>query len=254
MKDLELAKVIAEKVFDLGGKTYFVGGYVRDKIIGRDNKDIDIEIYGITVEQLRDVLDSIGERTEFGKSFGVFGLKGFDIDIAMPRKERCIGIGHKDFEVTVDPFMSEYDAAKRRDLTMNALMEDVLTGKVLDYFGGIDDINRKVIRHIDDDTFKEDALRVLRVAQFASRFNMNVAPCTIALCTNMDITTLPSERVFEETKKALLKSSKPSIFFDTLGRMNQLSYWFKEVEMLSEYNKFLYVIIKNKSKIFILRT
>ena len=232
MTDFEMSKVIAEKVKALGGRTYYVGGYVRDKFLHRDNKDIDIEIYNIAVEQLRDILDSIGKRTEFGKSFGVFGLKGYTIDIAMPRKERCIGIGHRDFEVSVDPFMSTYDAAKRRDLTMNALMEDVLTGEIVDHFGGVDDIKKRIIRHIDDKTFVEDALRVLRVAQFGARFNMTVAPCTVDLCRSVDITHLPAERVFEEMKKALLKSSKPSIFFKILDEMNQLNYWFNEVEML----------------------
>lgn len=232
--DEALAIDIAKEVSLLGGHTYYVGGYCRDKYLGTPNKDIDIEIYGITVEQLRNLLNKFGERLEHGKSFGVFGVKGFDIDIALPRKERCIGINHTDFDVTVDPFMSTYEGALRRDLTMNALMLDVLTGEWIDHFGGLEDIKNGVIRHVNTETFQEDPLRVLRVAQFAARFNMDVAPETQALCANMDITTLSKERIFTEVKKALEKSKTPSIFFNVLRDMGHLTEWFPELQQLIE--------------------
>lgn len=230
--DETLAVDIAKEVSLLGGHTYYVGGYCRDKYLGTPNKDIDIEIYGITVEQLRNLLNKFGERLEHGKSFGVFGVKGFDIDIALPRKERCIGINHTDFDVTVDPFMSTYEGALRRDLTMNALMLDVLTGEWIDHFGGLEDIKNGVIRHVNTETFKEDPLRVLRVAQFAARFNMTVAPETQKLCTTMDITTLSKERIFIEVKKALEKSKTPSIFFNVLKDVGHLKEWFFELQQL----------------------
>lgn len=232
--DETLAVDIAKEVSLLGGHTYYVGGYCRDKYLGTPNKDIDIEIYGITVEQLRNLLNKFGERLEHGKSFGVFGVKGFDIDIALPRKERCIGINHTDFDVTVDPFMSTYEGALRRDLTMNALMLDVLTGEWIDHFGGLEDIKNGVIRHVNTETFQEDPLRVLRVAQFAARFSMSVAPETQALCATMDITTLSKERVFAEVKKALEKSKTPSIFFNVLRDMGHLIEWFPELQQLIE--------------------
>lgn len=233
-KDKELAIKIAKEVSKLNGHTYYVGGYCRDKCLGTVNKDIDIEVYGVTADQLRNILDKFGERLEHGKSFGVFGIKGFDIDIALPRTERCIGTSHTDFDVNVNPFMSTYEGALRRDLTMNALMIDVLTDEWVDHFGGINDIKNGIIRHVNTETFKEDPLRVLRVAQFAARFNMSVASETQKLCATMDITTLSKERIFIEVKKALEKSETPSIFFNVLRDMGHLIEWFPELQQLIE--------------------
>lgn len=232
--DKTLAIDIAKEVSTLGGRTYYVGGYCRDKYFGVVNKDIDIEVYGITPNQLRNILDKFGARLEHGKSFGVFGVKGYNIDVSLPRRERCTGISHTDFDVTVDPTMSTYEGALRRDLTMNALMIDVLTDEWVDHFGGLDDLKNGIIRHVNTETFKEDPLRVLRVAQFAARFNMTVSPETQELCASMDITTLSKERIFIELEKALTKSHKPSIFFNVLRDMGHLSYWFKELEQLIE--------------------
>ena len=172
ISDIQMTELIARQVDAIGGTVYFVGGYVRNKLINTNilNKDIDIEVFGITREQLREVLANCGNLKEYGKSFGIFGLEGYNIDISMPRKERCVGTQHTDFDVTVDPFMTTYEAAKRRDLTINALMENVLTGEIVDNFGGLDDIQNKVLRHVNSETFIEDPLRVLRVAQFYSRF------------------------------------------------------------------------------------
>lgn len=232
LNDYDLALLIAKKVKELGGNVYFVGGYVRDKLLGIDNKDIDIEVHGITPSQLEGILDDIGERLFFGESFGVYSLKGSSIDIAMPRKEKQIGVKHTDFDIMVDPFMGTYNAALRRDFTINALMQDVLTNEIIDHFNGQEHLNNKIIKHINDTSFQEDPLRVLRAAQFAARFEFQIDEDTIDLCKHMDITTLPKERIEEELKKALVKSNKPSIFFEELRRMNQLDYWFKELKDL----------------------
>lgn len=232
LNDYELALLIAKKVKEIGGNVYFVGGYVRDKLLGIDNKDIDIEVHGITPNQLENILDTIGERIFFGESFGVYSLKGSSIDIAMPRKEKLRGVKHTDFDITVDPFIGTYQAAIRRDFTINALMQDVITGEVIDHFNGVSHLENKIIKHINEETFIEDPLRVLRAAQFAARFGFEIDIETINLCKRMDITQLAKERIEEELKKALVKSKKPSIFFEELRRMNQLDYWFKEVKDL----------------------
>ena len=229
---MEAIKEIALKGNELGGKVYYVGGYVRDKILGIENKDIDIEVHGISPTALYDILSEVGEPMEFGKSFGVFSLKGIDIDIAMPRKERAVGTGHRDFEVEVSPFIGTFEAARRRDFTINALMEDVLTGEIVDHFGGIEDLKKGVIRHIDDTTFVEDPLRVLRAAQFAARFDFVIAKETVALCRSIDISTLSMERIEEELKKAMLKADKPSKFFEALREVDQLDVWFPEIKAL----------------------
>ena len=227
-----IEKQIAQLVKEKGGRTFYVGGYVRDKLLNIENKDVDIEIHGINEEQLQDILKQVGDPISYGKSFGVYSLKGHNIDIALPRSEKAIGKGHKDFKIDVDPFIGYKRAARRRDITINALMQDVLTDEILDYYNGLDDIKNKIIKQVDSNTFIEDPLRVLRVAQFASRFNFTVAQETIELCKTIDLTYLTKERVEEEFKKCLLKGNKPSIFFDTLNKMNQLDYWFKEIKEL----------------------
>lgn len=231
-KNFQMAKRIAALVSEAGGRTFYVGGYVRDKILGKENKDIDIEIHGITPKTLEEILDQVGERLEMGASFGVFGLRGYDLDIAMPRKEEAIGRGHKDFAVFVDPFLGTKKAAMRRDFTMNAMMEDVLTGELVDHFGGVDDIKKGVIRHVNTKTFVEDPLRVLRAAQFAARFQFVVAKETVELSKTMDLNYLACERIYAELEKALLKAKRPSIFFEEMRKMSQLTVWFKEIKQL----------------------
>lgn len=228
-EDRELAGIIAGRVNALGGSTYYVGGCVRDALIGVAAKDIDIEVHGISYESLLAILEELGTVRVTGASFGVFGLRHSDLDIAMPRKEEATGRGHKDFAVYTDPFIGPEKAAVRRDFTFNALMQDVLTGEILDFFGGRDDLEKGVIRHVNDESFKEDPLRVLRAAQFAARFNFHVAEETIRLCSEMDLTVLSRERIMTEMEKALLKSKNPSIFFETLSEMGQLDCWFPEV-------------------------
>ena len=232
LETIAMAQKIAEKVSEAGGQTFFVGGCVRDKLIGRELKDIDIEVHGIEASTLEGILDELGTREMKGASFGVMGLKHYDLDIAMPRSETVTGFGHKDFEVSVDPFMSNRDAARRRDFTINAFMQDVLTGQVYDYFGGRDDLKRGIIRHVDADTFSDDPLRVFRAAQFAARFGFSVDDRTRALASTTDVGDLSRERVMGELEKALLKSDKPSVFFEELDKMDQLSIWFPELEAL----------------------
>lgn len=232
MTDIQIAYTLAEAVRDCGGCAYFVGGYVRDRLLGIDNKDIDIEVHGISPAQLEAILHRLGEPTAFGESFGVFGLKGCGIDIAMPRKETLRGQGHRDFDIFVDPFIGTRAAARRRDFTVNSMMQNVLTGEVIDHYGGQGDLTAGVLRHVCDESFPEDPLRVLRGAQFAARFGLTPAPETIALCRTMDLHHLPAERIEGELKKALLKSERPSVFFTVLREMGQLDLWFPEVKAL----------------------
>ena len=231
-KDIDMAKQIAQKVSHHGGRTYYVGGYVRDQLLGKPNKDVDIEVHGIAPKELESVLDSLGERISVGESFGIYNLKGYSIDVAMPRKEKARGTGHKDFDVVVDPFAGTLSAAKRRDFTINAFMQDVLTGEIIDHFEGRSDLKARVLRHVNDESFIEDPLRVLRAAQFAARFEFAVASETILLCERVDLNNLSKERIEGELRKALLKANKPSIFFETLRKMNQLTTWFPELQAL----------------------
>ena len=227
-----IAETIAEKVAGAGGRAYCVGGFVRDKIMGRENEDVDIEVHGISPDVLKEILGGLGTPLSFGQSFGIYTLAGSGVDVAMPRREKKTGTKHTDFEVDIDPFIGTKEAAKRRDFTINALMEDILTGEIIDHFGGLADIEAGVIRHVDDESFAEDPLRVLRAAMFAARFGFAVAPETTELCRGMDLSGLSKERVEGELKKALLGSEKPSVFFETLREMDQLDAWFPELKSL----------------------
>ncbi|MBO5076420.1 MAG: CCA tRNA nucleotidyltransferase [Clostridia bacterium] len=229
---------IAREVERHGGCAYFVGGFVRDMLMGRTRgkvKDIDIEVHGLRPEELEAILKTLGEVATMGASFGVFSLRHYQIDIAMPRTEHATGRGHKDFTVYVDPFIGAKNAARRRDFTVNALMQNVLTGRVLDYFGGQQDLERGILRHVNDDSFVEDPLRAFRGAQFAARFGFEVAPETIEICRKMDVSALSTERVFGETEKALMQSANPGIYFEVLAEMRQLDHWFPEVRAFA-YN------------------
>ena len=228
--ELSMARRIAEAAAAEGGRAYFVGGFVRDRLMGRENKDIDIEVHRVSVETLTRILGELGEPLLMGASFGVMGLRHYELDVAMPRSETATGRGHRDFAVSVDPFLGEERAAQRRDFTINALMENVLTGEIVDGFGGLRDLREGVLRHVSDESFAEDPLRVLRCAQFAARFGFTVADETAALCGRMDLSSLAKERVMDELEKALLKAAAPSVFFETLRRMGQLSVWFPELE------------------------
>lgn len=221
-------KTLLKKLSEKGAKTYYVGGCVRDEVLVKTNKDIDIEIHFITEDDFISVAKSLGIKIDFvGKSFGVYKafMDGTDFDFSFPRTEKQIGEKHTDFEIVVDPFIGEAKAAERRDFTINALMKDTQTGKILDFFGGMKDLETGVIRHCTE-KFAEDSLRVFRAAQFASRFGFEIAPETIEISKTLDCSILPMERIFEETHKAITKSEKPSVFFKKLEKMGVLTDFF----------------------------
>ena len=182
-----------------------MGGAVRDLLRGSDAiKDIDIEVFGVAPEKLKAL---VGEAFEFdpcGVSFGVLKLKRLDIDIALPRRESKRGLGHKGFLIDSDPGLSVREAASRRDFTVNAIYCDPLDGTIEDPFGGVEDLQNLVLRHVSD-KFSEDPLRVLRGMQFVARFGLRPAPETVALCRTIPMEDLPPERLFEEWSKLLLK-------------------------------------------------
>ncbi len=231
-KNINLAQEIASAVSFAGGQTYYVGGFVRDQIIGRENKDIDIEVHGIPPHVLIDILGNIGEPLMMGASFGIIGMRHYEIDISMPRSGNRVNENAGDFETFADPFIGPEKAAARRDFTMNAMMQDVLSGEILDFYGGLDDLHRRLIRHVDDKTFAEDPLRVFRAAQFAARFDFEIAEDTQELSSKIDVSKISSERIMGELEKVLLKSKCPAVFFAYLRKMKQLSCWFPEAEAL----------------------
>lgn len=229
-----LAEDIFQDILSQGGYVYIVGGSVRDYVLGLDmNHDVDVEVYHLTYQQLYDILSHHGHVNTFGKSFAIMQVDTLPhYDFALPRKEKKTGEKHQDFQIDIDPELSIEKAIQRRDLTMNALMYDYQKKEIIDLCHGIDDINHKVIRCVNKQTFQEDPLRVLRIAQFAARFEMDVEEETKQLCQQMVqnhlLDYLSIERVYQEYCK-ILSSSQPSIGFQFLREIGALPSYLKSL-------------------------
>ncbi len=229
-------KGLAQKIRETGGRTMLVGGCVRDELMGIAPKDWDLEIYGVKPERLREILDefaaSVGEDLNVvGEAFTVYKI-GSDLDVALPRRERKVGRGHKGFVVEGDPEMSFEEACSRRDFTANSILKDPLTGEIVDPCDGRKDIEKKVLRHVSDERFGEDSLRVLRAAQFAARLEFDIAAETVELCKSIDVTDLPKERIWGELEKLLLRSDQPSIGLKWLYELGVVDQLFPELASL----------------------
>lgn len=231
MDRLKLAKDISRAVKDDGGRALAVGGYVRDRIMQRDmeRKDIDLEVLRVEPDRLIEILRPFGRVDLVGRAFGVLKVGGLDVSI--PRREVKIGSGHRGFHIESDPGLSFEEAARRRDLTVNAMAEDLLTGEVLDPFGGREDIRNRMLRAVDPKHFGEDPLRVLRVCRFAARLLFHVERETAELCRTLDLSELPPERIFEEFRLMLMASRFPSVAFQTM-RFLDATRFFPELETM----------------------
>ncbi len=202
-----------------GGRALAIGGAVRDSCRGEAPKDLDVEVHGLEPKRLEEVLRGLGRVGEVGKSFGVYKLRlgGDEVDVSVPRRDR-LGPdgqrGHKGIVAEAAPFIGVKEAARRRDLTINAIGWDPLQGVYEDPFDGLGDLDRRLLRAVDPGTFVEDPLRALRVAQFAGRFGFRVDPELQALCSAMPLDDLPAERVWGEVEKLLMRSPKPSVGWD----------------------------------------
>lgn len=195
-----------------GGRALLVGGGVRDALLGRRVADWDLEVYGLSEDTLREVLGRHGRVDLVGKSFGVFKLqRGQDVfDVSIPRRDSKVGAGHRGIAVEGDPQMDVVEAARRRDLTINAILVDPLTHEVIDPYNGARDVAARVLRAVDRTTFLEDPLRALRVVQFAARLDFDTAPDLVELCREAALDELPAERISGEWQKLLLKGVRPS--------------------------------------------
>ncbi len=226
---LDLARAIAAAVRDAGGRALVVGGWTRDRIMGRDSKDIDVEVFGVPADALRTLLERFGRVETVGESFQVYKVAG--IDVSLPRRESKSGRGHRGFLVSGDPSMSEREAARRRDFTINAISWDPLTGEYVDPFDGRSDIERRRLKVVDPATFPDDSLRVLRAVQFAARFDFALDEEARALCASIPLDDLPRERIWGEFEK-LLFAPRPSIGFALMLELGVVQRLFPELHAL----------------------
>jgi tRNA nucleotidyltransferase (CCA-adding enzyme) len=222
---------IAQQARLEGGRGLLVGGCVRDRLMGLEPKDWDLEVYGVEATRLREILDRIGPVNVVGEAFAIYKLDR-DLDVSIPRRERKSGRGHRGFVIEGDPYLSIEEASRRRDFTINAILEDPLTGEIVDPFNGRTDIDNQTLRAVSAETFIEDSLRVLRAAQFAARFNFAIDPATVAVCQSIDLKDLPAERIWGEVEKLLIRSRQPSIGIEWLLRLGAVEQLFPEIKAL----------------------
>lgn len=213
-----------------GGIAMLIGGAVIDNIKKLPLKDIDVEVYGLSYAQLVNLIEELNMPCNLvGKSFGVIKttINHVEFDISIPRRENKKGIGHKGFEIELDEQMTPSEAGKRRDLTINSMYQNLHNDDIIDPFNGLKDLEKGIIRATDNETFREDPLRVLRIMQLLPRKGKKVTKKTMELCQSMVnmFAELPNERVFVEWEKLLLKADKPSIGLEFLKESGWLVHF-----------------------------
>ena len=227
---MTLALDIARAVREAGGRALIVGGWARDRLLGRESKDIDLEVFGIAADALKPLLESFGRVDTVGESFTVYKIGG--LDVSLPRRESKTGRGHKGFTVVGDPALSFEEAARRRDFTINAISFDPLTGEYLDPFNGRQDLDARRLRVVDAATFGDDSLRVLRALQFAARFDLTLDDEAKAICRAIPLDDLPAERIWGEIEKLLLAAERPSVGFALALELGVVDALFPELKAL----------------------
>ena len=229
---------LVEAIREAGGRAFMVGGTLRDFLLGKAYKDLDLLVTGLPQDDLIRLLRHRGRVQRVGQAFGVlkFLPREWDaepIDIALPRVETSTGVGHRDFRVDFDHTLPvEIDLA-RRDFTINAMALDLSSQRLIDPFGGRADLDGDVLRQVSPMAFPEDPLRMLRGVQFASRFGLQVEPETQAAMAAhaASISTVAPERIAMEFQK-LFRAPRPSHGFVLMHQVGLLPHLFPEIERL----------------------
>ena len=230
---------LVNDVREAGGRVYMVGGTLRDFLLGKAYKDLDLLVAGLPQDDLMPLLRRRGRVQRVGQAFGVlkFLPREWDaepIDVALPRVETSTGTGHRDFEVAFDHTLPvEVDLA-RRDFTINAMALDLGSKRLIDPFGGRGDLDDGVLRQVSPVAFPEDPLRMLRGVQFASRFGLRVEPETRSAMSvhAASISTVAPERIAMELHK-LFQAARPSHGFILMREVALLPHLFPEIERLT---------------------
>ena len=222
-------------------RAYIVGGYVRDLLLGVEPKDADLEVFGVPADRLHSLLETLfpSQVHDVGRAFGVLKVHlshGVEFDVAMPRTESKTAPGHKGFAVESYPFLSIREAARRRDFTINTISFDPLTGEVLDPWNGQQDLEARLLRVVDAETFVDDPLRVYRAVQFLARFQLTIDPPSFLLLQQMvrdgHLQELSHERITEELGKLFLLAEKPSLGIECLRALGIIERDYPELNAL----------------------
>ena len=224
--------IIFDKLKKLHIKPILVGGYVRDKLLKLDSKDIDIELYGVdSLKKIENILCEFGDVNSVGRSFGVCKLsyKGIDLDFSLPREDSKVADGHRGFSIKTYKNLDFKTAASRRDFTINAMGYDLVEKKILDPFHGEEDLSNGILKAVSIEKFAEDPLRILRAVGFCTRFEFELDSKLFQLIKDMvdngALLELPQERIFSEFEKFLLKSKKPSLALKLLHSLHMESFF-----------------------------
>ncbi len=241
--------MIVEALGEAGGRVYLVGGAVRDRLLGREVKDLDLLVTGLSAERLAEILSRFGKVHAVGRSFGVLKLRtdarlgpggaAGEVDVALPRREVSTGAGHRDFEVDFDPRIPVEEDLGRRDFTVNAMAAEVLgddlePARIVDPWGGREDLAARRLRMVFSETFREDPLRLLRAVQFSARFGLEVEKKTLERMTRDAslVRTVSPERIAAELGK-LMSAPKPSVGFRLMERTGILQPILPEVSAMA---------------------
>jgi poly(A) polymerase/tRNA nucleotidyltransferase (CCA-adding enzyme) len=221
---IELNRTQTDRILadTFGPSVYIIGGPVRDKLrsllhgVPFEPKDHDYVIVGVSLDQVREKLGDIARIDAVGASFGVLKVTvpgEATVDVALPRRERSTGWGHRQFEVQSGPDVTIAEDQARRDFRMNAVAVQLVSGELITHPGAIEDIRDKRIAAINGrQSFLDDPLRMLRAAQFAARFGFQIDDETLGFmrgCSPL-ARTVSSERIYEELCKMLVRSERPS--------------------------------------------
>jgi tRNA nucleotidyltransferase (CCA-adding enzyme) len=218
---------------------YAVGGRVRDEYRARLDgqelapKDLDYVVTGLHAGELLERLSAAGQVDVVGASFAVIKFRhpAGEADIALPRRERSIGSGHREFHVESGPDIPLSDDLGRRDFRMNMIARRLADDEIVDPFGGVADIEARRIDTVSDQTFVEDPLRLLRAAGFAARFAFTVsgqARSGMAAAAPL-VSTVSAERIGDEFKKLLTLAAEPSLGLDLLRETGVLVHLWPEL-------------------------
>lgn len=211
-----------------GSQMFVVGGAVRDLLLGKSPKDIDLIVTSKTLDELTGILRIFGKVDLVGESFAVIKFKPFDFDmtfdIAVPRKDRKIGDGHKGFEIVTGLHISLEDDLFRRDFTINSIAMD-FDGYFIDPFDGQKDLKNKILRATNPNAFADDALRILRAVQFAARFNFKIDETTLSMMKQNIrlLADISGERMIEEFAKIIDKKGNTNVAFKLLSEIGFFS-------------------------------
>jgi len=209
---------LARTVAQAGGRLLVVGGWVRDALLGHDSKDVDLEIFGLAADPVSALVRPLGFTEPVGRKFPIWRHTRAGLDLALAR-------GGEDASQALDPATLPSllrEASRHRDLTLNAIAWDPLEDRLLDPLGGVADLESRLLRAADPETFGLDPLRLLRVARLCARLKARVDPSLVSLCRTLDLGGLPVERVAVELHRILLELERPSQALDCLDRLGHL--------------------------------